>query len=37
MEIVEMAGVEYNPLAAGWRLSGDLDVNYMVFATKDGA
>jgi 2-polyprenyl-6-hydroxyphenyl methylase/3-demethylubiquinone-9 3-methyltransferase len=37
MEIVEMTGVEYNPLAAGWRLSGDLDVNYMVFATKDGA
>jgi 2-polyprenyl-6-hydroxyphenyl methylase / 3-demethylubiquinone-9 3-methyltransferase len=37
MEIAEMTGVEYNPLAASWRLTGDLDVNYMVFATKDDA
>ena len=36
MEIAEMTGVEYNPLTATWRLGRDLDVNYMVFATKDG-
>ena len=35
MEITEMTGVAYNPLTDGWRLaSGDLDVNYMLVATK---
>ena len=34
LEVREMTGVTYNPLNAAWRLSRDLDVNYMVFAVK---
>ena len=34
LDIAEMTGVEYNPLNATWRLSRDLDVNYMIFAVK---
>jgi len=34
LEIEVMTGVSYNPLDAHWRLSRDLDVNYMVFATR---
>jgi 2-polyprenyl-6-hydroxyphenyl methylase/3-demethylubiquinone-9 3-methyltransferase len=34
LEIEELTGVAYNPLTAAWRLTRDLDVNYMVFAVK---
>ncbi len=34
LAIEVMTGVGYNPLDATWRLSRDLDVNYMVFAVK---
>jgi 2-polyprenyl-6-hydroxyphenyl methylase / 3-demethylubiquinone-9 3-methyltransferase len=34
LEIEVMTGVEYNPLDASWRLTRDLEVNYMVFAVK---
>jgi 2-polyprenyl-6-hydroxyphenyl methylase/3-demethylubiquinone-9 3-methyltransferase len=34
LKIEEMTGVAYNPLTAAWRLTPDLDVNYMVFAIK---
>jgi 2-polyprenyl-6-hydroxyphenyl methylase / 3-demethylubiquinone-9 3-methyltransferase len=30
-------GVIYNPLADRWRLSADMDVNYMLVAARDGA
>ncbi|MCB1476908.1 MAG: bifunctional 2-polyprenyl-6-hydroxyphenol methylase/3-demethylubiquinol 3-O-methyltransferase UbiG [Rhodobiaceae bacterium] len=36
MRILEETGVIYNPLADSWRTSRDMDVNYMVAATKDG-
>jgi 2-polyprenyl-6-hydroxyphenyl methylase/3-demethylubiquinone-9 3-methyltransferase len=32
--IVELKGVQYNPLMDDWRLSRDLAVNYMAFAVK---
>ena len=32
-----MAGAAYNPVSDSWGLTPDLDVNYMVFATKPGA
>ena len=35
LEVAEITGVSYNPLAAAWRLSGDLEVNYMLFAVRD--
>ena len=35
LEIEEITGVAYNPLAATWRLARDLDVNYMVLAVRD--
>ena len=34
LEIEELTGVAYNPLSGAWRLTRDLDVNYMVFAVK---
>lgn len=35
MEISDISGVVYNPVNGSWRLSRrDLDVNYMIFATK---
>ena len=35
LEVVELTGVVYNPLADRWHLApGDLDVNYMAFAVK---
>ena len=34
MEISEITGVTYNPLADSWKLSADLAVNYMAFAVK---
>ena len=35
LEIEEMTGVVYNPLADRWRLARDLDVNYMLLAVRD--
>ena len=34
LAIVHRSGVVYNPLADRWRLSSDMDVNYMVVATR---
>ena len=35
LEIADISGVIYNPVNGRWRLSRrDLDVNYMIFATK---
>lgn len=35
MDIKDISGVVYNPINGSWRLSRrDLDVNYMIFATK---
>lgn len=33
-DVTELTGVAYNPLSDSWRLSADLDVNYMVVAVK---
>ncbi|MDS1136299.1 bifunctional 2-polyprenyl-6-hydroxyphenol methylase/3-demethylubiquinol 3-O-methyltransferase UbiG [Nitratireductor indicus] len=35
--ITDRSGVVYNPLADRWQRSGDMDVNYMVAATKPAA
>ena len=35
VEVVELKGVSYSPLANAWALSRDLDVNYLVFAVKE--
>ncbi|MCF4167039.1 bifunctional 2-polyprenyl-6-hydroxyphenol methylase/3-demethylubiquinol 3-O-methyltransferase UbiG [Zavarzinia compransoris] len=34
LEIREVAGVTYNPLADQWRVGGDVDVNYMMVSTR---
>ena len=34
MQITRRSGVSYNPLSAEWRLSRDMDVNYMVVAER---
>ncbi|MFZ2099328.1 MAG: bifunctional 2-polyprenyl-6-hydroxyphenol methylase/3-demethylubiquinol 3-O-methyltransferase UbiG [Oricola sp.] len=34
MDIVKRSGVSFNPLADEWRLSRDMDVNYMVVASR---
>ncbi len=34
--ITHMTGVSYNPLTGAWRLSNDINVNYMIFVTKEG-
>ncbi|MFP1631196.1 bifunctional 2-polyprenyl-6-hydroxyphenol methylase/3-demethylubiquinol 3-O-methyltransferase UbiG [Zhengella sp. ZM62] len=34
MTVLERSGVSYNPLADRWARSRDLDVNYMVLATR---
>jgi 2-polyprenyl-6-hydroxyphenyl methylase/3-demethylubiquinone-9 3-methyltransferase len=36
MTIIDRCGVSYNPLTDQWNRSSDLDVNYMVLATKPG-
>lgn len=36
MTIIDRSGVSYNPLTDQWNRSSDLDVNYMVLATKPG-
>ncbi|MEE8189024.1 MAG: bifunctional 2-polyprenyl-6-hydroxyphenol methylase/3-demethylubiquinol 3-O-methyltransferase UbiG [Kiloniellales bacterium] len=35
LDVAEITGVSYNPLAAAWRLSDDVEVNYMLFAVRD--
>ena len=35
--VEDFTGVVYNPLTDSWRLSRDLDVNYMAFAQKPAA
>lgn len=32
MRVIQSSGVTYNPLRDSWRLSGDMDVNYMAVA-----
>jgi 2-polyprenyl-6-hydroxyphenyl methylase/3-demethylubiquinone-9 3-methyltransferase len=34
--ITHMTGVSYDPLTGAWRLSNDINVNYVIFATKEG-
>ncbi len=34
MKIIDRTGVFFNPLADQWRLSRDMDVNYMILAEK---
>ena len=34
VEITDLKGMSYNPLADEWRLTGDLDVNYLAFGEK---
>lgn len=35
LEVAEITGVAYNPLADSWRLSRDTAVNYMMLALRD--
>ena len=37
MAVIGERGVVFNPLAARWQLSSDMDVNYMLVAAKEGA
>lgn len=37
LEVKDQAGVVYNPLSGEWRLSADIDVNYMVTAFRPGS
>jgi 2-polyprenyl-3-methyl-5-hydroxy-6-metoxy-1,4-benzoquinol methylase len=34
LAVTHLTGVAYNPILDVWRLSRDLDVNYMAFAVK---
>ena len=34
VEITDLKGMSYDPLADEWRLTGDLEVNYLAFAEK---
>jgi len=34
LDITALDGMSYNPIADSWRLSKDLDVNYLAFAAK---
>ena len=34
LDVVDRAGVVYNPLADAWKLSTDTDVNYMMLAQR---
>ena len=36
LETTDLTGVSYNPILDVWRLTRDLDVNYMGFAVKGG-
>jgi len=35
LTILKTQGVSFNPLAWDWKLSGDVDVNYMIVAARD--
>lgn len=37
IEIIDRSGVVYNPIGDRWQRSRDMDVNYMVAATKPAA
>ena len=37
LAIIDETGVVYNPLSDQWRLSEDMDVNYMMLAARDTA
>jgi 2-polyprenyl-6-hydroxyphenyl methylase/3-demethylubiquinone-9 3-methyltransferase len=37
LALQDMSGLVYHPLADRWALSPDLDVNYLLFATKPGS
>lgn len=34
--VTDLAGIGYDPLSGDWRRSGDVSVNYMAMAVKDG-
>ncbi|MEO5335868.1 MAG: bifunctional 2-polyprenyl-6-hydroxyphenol methylase/3-demethylubiquinol 3-O-methyltransferase UbiG [Magnetospirillum sp. WYHS-4] len=34
LDVIDLKGMGYNPLAGAWYLTADLDVNYLVLATK---
>jgi len=34
LSILKTQGISFNPLAWDWKLSQDVDVNYMVVATR---
>ncbi len=36
MQIIERKGVFFNPLQNQWNLSADIDVNYMMLASRPG-
>ena len=36
LALEEVAGLNYDPRRGAWRLGQDLDVNYLLFATKAG-
>ena len=36
MQILERKGVFFNPLQNQWNLSADIDVNYMMLASRPG-
>jgi len=36
LRVIEETGVTYNPLSDRWTLSRDMDINYMMVATKPG-
>lgn len=36
IEVAELTGVSYDPLAGAWSLSRDMAVNYMLFSRKTG-
>jgi 2-polyprenyl-6-hydroxyphenyl methylase/3-demethylubiquinone-9 3-methyltransferase len=36
LDVVGERGVIYNPLADGWQLSSDMDVNYMLVGARAG-
>jgi 2-polyprenyl-6-hydroxyphenyl methylase/3-demethylubiquinone-9 3-methyltransferase len=37
LAVEALTGVAYDPISGSWRLTGDLDVNYMLAATKPAA
>ena len=37
LNMLKTQGVAFDPLAWDWRLSSDVDVNYMIVASRNGA